>query len=117
LHWIFALVGAAMIAIAAAMALVAVLTSDAAAQENTTINQSISTPPAAENAAQRRPTSVLGAYAQRDRGSDMVLPNLEALPKKPPVDWVLLKAAGVLFLSGIALMLLGRGIRYVMSNE
>jgi hypothetical protein len=62
-------------------------------------------------------TSVLGAYSQRDRGSDIPLPNLEAPPKTSAVDWVLLRTAGILFLGSIALMLLGRGIRYILSNE
>jgi hypothetical protein len=137
LHWLFAIAGAAMIIIAAVMAFSAVSSSAAAAQQNEGVNQVGPSLHEEQNSSEANPfdrfdsnassgqpgdamtphTSVLGSYARQDRGADMVLPNMQTPPKHSSVDWALLQAAIAVFVGGITVMLIGRGIRYILSNE
>ena len=137
LHWVCATIAFLLIALGLVLAAVAILSGPANAQADARAKQTNETYPGwkelpknavlddnsetsvpvqnAESATRR--TSVLGAYSQRDSGSDMPLPNLEALPERAATDWELLRTAGILILGGIAVLLTGRGIRYILSNE
>ena len=139
LHWACAAAGGALIAVAVLMAVVALLSGSASAQENEAFNEAspamqqiIKDQRALQAETEKRQTvrwedlqpqqRETGTLADViEQGPDLrpvqpAGPNSFAEPRKT-VDWELLQQAVGVFVLGLVLVFVGRGLRYILSNE
>ena len=120
IHWIFVAMAGAMIAAAIVMAAVALLSSQAWAQDGQASKHA-----EARNAPHQPKPYVRGQTGTLadviEQGPDLqpytpAGPNDFAPPKKS-IDWKLLEMSIGVLLGGLLLLLLGRGMRYMFANE
>jgi hypothetical protein len=119
IHWISAGLGAALIAVSVLMAALALLSGQAWAQQNQIHNQSTQ---ATSNNVKPYVRGETGTLADVIESGPDLQPYQPATaggfaPPKKTIDWKLLEAAVGIFLAGLALLLVGRVVRYVLANE
>ena len=127
LHWLFAISAGAFIAVALVMAISALASAAAAAQQAPAEN-------ASANGAEPNPFARFATNGSQQKIEDTgtIADTVESMPELRPVqptrtpiedspketvDWALLQASAAVFLAGLALALIGRGLRYVFANE
>ena len=135
LHWLCSISAAGLIILAAALAVSAVLSSPAKAQGASTEN-------AAQNSQEDKISPADVVWDQPAKTPELKTKNAAVPPtiadtvdqipdlrrvqigtkpideaSKPNVDWALLQFSGALFVGGILLAMLGRGLRYLLADE